>query len=325
MSQPTPGDVHVNGPLSQISIAYMQNASNFVADQVFPNIPVAKQSDVFYEYDRSFFNRDEMEVRAPGTETKGIGYAVSTTPYFAPVYGIHHDIPDQVRANADSAIGPDRDATNLVSMQALLRRERQWANTFFQPATWATDVASGLAWEAAGTPIEDIRLGKRTILLATGFEPNILVLGREAADILLDNATVVDRVIYGTQQGANGGSGVSTVGIPELAALLQLDRILVMNSIENTAEEGAAESNAMIATTLDALLCYAAPSPGLMTPSAGYTFSWNGLLGSGALGSRISRFRQEAIKSDRVEIEMAFDHQIISTDLGYFFDDVTSA
>lgn len=214
---------------------------------------------------------------------------------------------------------PDRDATNLVSMQAMLRRERQWASTFFLPSIWTTDQTAGSAWEAAGDPIKQIRAAKDTILLATGFEPNVLVLGSTAANHLLDNAAVVDRVIYGTQ------TQVSTVGIPELAALLQIDRILVMKSIENTAAEGAAESNAFIATPLDALLCYAAPSPGLMTPSAGYTFSWNGLLGSGAFGSRISRFRQEKIKSDRVEIEMAFDHQLISADLGYFFDDVTAA
>lgn len=319
MSQPTPGDVHVNGPLSQISIAYMQQASNFVADQVFPNISVSKQSDVFYEYDRTFFNRNEMAIRAPGTESKGIGYEVSTTPYFCPVYAIHHDIPDQVRANADAAIAPDRDATNLVTMQAMLQRETQWASTYFAAGIWGTDQTSGSDWDAMGDPIPQIRTGKRTVLAATGFEPNTLVLGRQAADLLLDNAAVVDRVIYGTQR------QVSTVGIPELAALLQLDKILVMNAIENTAVEGAAEVNAFVGTSLDALLCYSAPNPGLMTPSAGYTFSWTGLMGAGAMGGRIKRFRKEEIESDRVEMQMAFDHQLISAQLGYYFDDVTAA
>ena len=319
MSQPTQGDVHVNGPLTQISIAYMQQAGGFVADRVFPNIPVAKQSDLFYEYDRSFFNRNEMEVRAAGTKSKRIGYEVSTTPYFCPVYAIGHDIPDQVRANADAAIMPDRDATNLVTQQALIHREIQWAAQYFIPSIWTTDQTSGSAWEAAGDPIVQIRTAKRTVQAATGYVPNTLVLGREAADLLLDNAAVVDRGIYGPQQ------QVSTVGIPELAALLQLDRILVMDGIQNTAEEGVAEVNAFIGTGLDALLVYAAPTPGLMVPSGGYTFSWTGLMGSGAQGGRIKRFRDEQIESDTVEMQMSFDHQLISADLGYFYDDVTAA
>jgi hypothetical protein len=318
MSQPTQGDVHVNGPLTQISIAYMQSAMGFVADRVFPNIPVSKQSDVYYTYDRTFFNRNEMEVRAPGTRSKRIGYEVSTSPYFANVYAIGHDIPDQVRANADSVIGPDRDATMLVSQQAMLKREVEWASNYFGPSIWGTDQTSGSDWDAMGDPIPQIRAAKTAVLQATGVEPNTLVLGKGAADLLIDNAAVVDRVIYGAQQ------SVSVVRMPQIAALLEIDRIFVMSAIQNTAEEGAAESNSFIGTSLDALLCYAAPSPGLMTPSAGYTFSWTGMMGSGAMGGRIKRFRQEDIESDTVEIQMAFDQKLVAADLGYYFDDVTA-
>jgi hypothetical protein len=69
----------------------------------------------------------------------------------------------------------------------------------------------------------------------------------------------------------------------------------------------------------NALLAYVTPSAGIMTPSAGYTFSWNGLLGASALGSRISRFRLENIKSDRVELEAAWDQKLVAAELGYFF------
>ena len=42
---PSRGDVHVNRPLTNISIAFLQTQEAFVADRVFPNIPVTKQSD----------------------------------------------------------------------------------------------------------------------------------------------------------------------------------------------------------------------------------------------------------------------------------------
>ncbi|MFN9111239.1 MAG: hypothetical protein ACK5XN_14350, partial [Bacteroidota bacterium] len=77
---PTPGDVHVNAPLTNISIAFLQNAANFVATRVFPNIPVQKQSDRYYVYERGDFNRDEMQLRAPATASAGGGYTLDNTP-----------------------------------------------------------------------------------------------------------------------------------------------------------------------------------------------------------------------------------------------------
>ena len=38
-------DVHIDGPLSNISTAYMQEQTDFVAGRVFPVVPVEKQSD----------------------------------------------------------------------------------------------------------------------------------------------------------------------------------------------------------------------------------------------------------------------------------------
>lgn len=327
---PTPGDVHVNVPLSNISIAYMQNASNFIADQVFPNIPVQKQSDRYYTYDRGYFNRDEMEIRAPGTESKGSGYTVDSTPtYYAPVYAFHHDIPDERRANADSVLAPDSEATALVTQKALIKREKLFVSKFFAGSIWTNDldgVASApgngqvLQWnDANSTPIENIRAGKTTVLESTGFEPNTLVIGQRVLDALLDHPDIIDRVKYGQ----TAGRGAAQIDLSDLQALFKLDRIFVMKSVENTGKEGQSNSHSFIGGK-KALLCYSAPTPGLMTPTAGYTFSWNGLLGSGAQGSRIKRFRMEAISSDRVEIEMAFDQKLVAADLGYFFDTIVA-
>ncbi len=324
MSQPTPGDVHVNTPLSNISIAFMQNATNFIADKVFPNIPVAKQSDIYYLYDRGFFNRDEMAERAPGTESKGAGYEVSNDPYYAKVYALHHDIPDQRRANADSVFAPDREATDLVSGKALIKRERLWATAYFGTGIWTNERAgvasnpvagtSVLKWtDANSTPIEDIRAAKTLMLESTGFEPNTMTINQKVADALLDHPDIVDRVKYGQT-----APGAAQVDMSDLEALFKIPKILVMKAIVNTAKEGAANAHSFIGGN-NCLLSYAAPNPGIMTPTAGYTFSWNGFLGAGALGSRIKRFRKESIESDRVEIQMAFVQKKIAAELGFFF------
>lgn len=325
MSQPTQGDVHVNAPLTDISIAYIQSAAAFVAAQVFPNIPVSKQGDRYYTYERGDFNRDDMKVRSAGSESAGSGYTLDNTPtYYAPVYAFHKDIPDQVRNNSDAVLNPDREATEFVTQKALIRRERIWATNYFDTAKWTYEVAGVdsspgasevLQWDdASSDPIHDIRTGIATVLQSTGFKPNTLVLGYFTMLALIDHPDIVDRVKYGVA----GQQNISQVGLPELSMLFKIPRIFVMEAIYNTAAELQTNSHAFIGGK-HALLCYSAPAPGLMTPSAGYTFSWTGHLGAGAQGGRIKRFRMEPLASDRVEIEMAFDCKKVAADLGYFF------
>jgi hypothetical protein len=315
MSNPVPGDVHVNTPLTNISIAYLQDASSFVATRVFPNIPVSKQSDRYYTYDRGEFNRDEMEERAPGTESAGGSYDLDNTPtYFARVYAFHKDIPDPVRANSDAVLNPDREATEYVTHKALIKREKIWAANYFATGVWTNETTPANLWNtAASTPIEDVRLAKRTVLESTGFESNTLVLGKAVYDALVDHPDIVDRIKYGQTPG-----NPAMANIEALMKLFEIERIFVMKAIENTAAEKATASHSFIGGK-HALLCYSAPRPGLMTPSAGYAFSWIGFIGAGQEGNRIKRFRMEQIESDRVEIQMAFDLKKVAADLGYFF------
>jgi dihydrofolate reductase len=327
--QPTPSDVHVNTPLTNMSIAYIQQASDFIAAQVFPNIPVQKQSDLYFTYDRGMFNRDEMRERAPATESEGSGYTVdATSNYYARHYSFHHDIPDQVRSNADHPLSPDRDGTTLVTQKALIRREKIWVSKFFNSGIWAFDwagVAAGptgnqvLQWnDVNSNPIEDVRKFKRTMKESTGFEPNKLVLGRAVYDTLLDHPDFIDRVKYGQTSG-----GPAMISRNNMAALFEIDQILVMNAIENTAKEGLTNVHAFIGGK-KALLAYAPPSPSILTPSAGYTFSWTGLIGSGVEGNRIRTFRMEQLLSDRIEIDIAFDMKPVCLDCGFFLNTIVA-
>lgn len=326
---PTPGDVHVNAPLTNISVAMMQSASNFIGVRAFPNVPVAKQSDRYYTFDRGEFNRDEMRVRGPSTESSGGGYKVDNTPtYFCTVYAFHKDIDDQLRANADSALQLDREATQYITLKALIKREKIWAGAYFVPGVWTNEVLGVASAPTAGqllqwnnsssTPIESIRTAKRTVLQSTGFIPNKLVLGRPVYDTLLDHPEMIDRIKYGQTAGGPAKSSMQV-----LADLFEVDEILVSDAIENTAAEGATASHQFIMGK-HALLCYAASTPGLQTPTAGYTFSWNGYMGASGDGTRIKQFRMENLGADRVEIEMALACKLVSADLGYFFNGIVA-
>jgi len=322
MTNPTLSAVHVNTPLTNMSVAYSQKADLFVAHKVFPIVPVSKQSDLYFTYDKDDFRRSEAQLRAPGTESAGSGYRLdSAGNYYCSVKALHKDIDDQIRANADAVLNMDRDATEYITQQLMLKREKDWASAFFQTSTgWsgsttAGNITPGTKWDVAtSTPVADIQAQKDSILSKTGFMPNTLVLGSQAYSTLINSDDVVDRIKY-TQRGV--------LGTELLGAVVGVPRVFVCHAGENTAAEGATASNSFIMNTDDALLCYAAPAPSLMSASAGYTFTWSGYTGSQD-GWRISRFRMDHLRADRVEGELAYDQKLISLDLGCYFTNVTT-
>jgi hypothetical protein len=323
VAQPTGGDIHVNRPLSNISVAYQQNSQDFIADRVFPNVPVEQKSNVYYKYTKGAWFKTNAQKRAPATESAGTGWDVETDNYNAEVRAVHKDIADQDRANQDSPIiDLDRDATVFITRDILLRRELDWVTKYFATGIWhganpdQTGVAAApaanqfLQWnQSASTPIEDITAQRLRIAETTGYNPNTLVLGPRVWEKLKNHPEFLDRIKY-TQK------GIVTTDL--LAATLDIERVLIPMVVNNTAADGATDSFGF-GYGKAALLCYAAPSPGVLQPSAGYTFSWTGYLGASAGGSRIKRFRMEELASDRVEAELAYDQKVVSQDLGVFF------
>ena len=325
MPQPTSSQVHVDAILTNISVAYMQRSENFIADKVFPVVPVDKQSDKYFVYTKNDWFRDEAQVRSDGSESVGSGYNIATDTYYADVFAIHKDIGDQTRANADAPINVDREAAEFVTHRLLQRREQQFVTDFMSTGVWANDVAgvasgpsSGetIRWSTYATsdPIEDIEAGKASVLSTTGFEANTLVLGYEVFRQLKNHPDLVDRIKYTSSQ---------TITEDMLARMFDIDRVLVSKSVKATNAEGATGAYDFT-TGKTALLAHVAPSPGLLTPSAGYIMQWTGVSGGMGLTVGTSSFRLESLKATRVEAELAFDNKVVATDLGYLWSDIVA-
>jgi hypothetical protein len=315
MPQPTQSQVHVDAVLTNMSVAYQQEADNFIASRVFPTIPVAKQSDIYFTYTQGDFFRDQAKVRADGTESAGSGYGLSTASYSSQVWALHKDIGDQVRANSDSPLDPDMDATRFLTQQMLIRQERDWASNYFTTGVWDTDSTPSTLWSASGSdPIGDIEAGKNAILSNTGYLPNTLVLSYNTYSILKNHADFVDRYKY---------TSADSISAELLARIVEVDRIFVMKGVYNAAAEGATASYSQIGDK-DALLCYVAPQPGLMTVSAGYNMTWSGVGGGLGTSSAVSRFRMDHLRADRIEIQSAWDFKVVASPLGYFFSNAVA-
>lgn len=325
MTNPTLTDVHIDAALSNVSTAILQSPNGFIADKVFPKVPVQHKSNEYFTYPRGFFNRTQAAKRAPGTEAASKDYEINTDTYSCDVYGIKHKVPDQIRANTDAAINLDSEATTLVTHDLLIQRDVEWASTYFAGGVWSNDFDGVLTspganetvkWDqTSSTPVDDILEASDTIKGNTGIRPNTLVLQAQVFTALRRNADVIELI--------NGGT---TPNMPanamqeELARILGVDRVLIFDSTQATSEEGQTLTQGFIANKA-ALLCYAAPNPGLMTPTAGYTFSWDRYTG---FDVSIRNYREEKIRSDWIEGETAYDMKLVSADLGYFWDSIVA-
>ncbi|MFA6044766.1 MAG: major capsid protein [Phycisphaerales bacterium] len=314
MPQPTQNQVHVDALLTNISTAYIQSRTNFIADVVFPAVNVDKRSNKYATYTKADWFRDEAKKREAGAESAGGGYNLSSDSYFCDIYAFHKDVDDRTRDNADPGIDMNRDATEFVTQRLLLQREIQWASEFFVDAIWGTSYTPGNLWSSYTTsdPVGDVETGKTTILKNTGMEANTFALGYEVWTKLRHHPDVVDHFKYTSAQ---------SITQDMVAALLECGRIVIAKAIKNTGAEGGTAAYDFTHGK-HALLCHVAPTPGLLTPSAGYTFQWSGTGLQAPVV--IKNFRMEHLEADRIEGEAAYDFKLVATDLGYFFHSVVS-
>lgn len=317
--QPTQNQVHVDAILTNLSVAYIQDTDQFIADKVFPQVPVSKQSDSYYVYDKQAWFKDDAQLRPPSTESAGGGYSLSTETYNALVYAFHKDLDDRVMANYDNPLQPRRDSAELVAHKLMLKREYTFMDKFLKSGVWGTDVDLNTdpddQWSdyAESDPITFITQKRRDIYNETGFKPNRLLIGGEVWDSLKDHPEILDRVKY-TREAIDINPSL-------VARAFDLDDIVIAEGLYSNAAEGETDLDLTPFVDKKALLYYAPRRPSLLTPSAGYIFTWNGYTDN-AYAFNTSSFYMESIKSERIEGEMAYDQKVIGEDLGLFMENV---
>jgi len=333
----TPSQVHIDQPLTNLTLAYVQEQTNFIADKVFPLVGVERQSDKYYIYDRDNMNRKgDVQKLAPRTEVNRIGMSISNDSYFADVYGLGMDFDEQTLANEDAALDIRSAGSTTLMNRLMIHRENQFATTFFTSGVWGTDwagVADGDNDTAAevtnwddytnSTPIQDVTRLSRTIQLKSGgFKPNTMVVGKEVRDALINNPDILDRL--------NGGATVTNTAMvtnAKLAEIFEVENFYVMEAVENDSLEGVAESNSFIGGN-NVLLVHAPSSAGLMTPASGLTFAWNNIPGASNLGITVESFSDDALKrqqvAEHIQVKMAYDMKVVGADLGGFINSAIS-
>lgn len=322
MPDPSPQGGHYDAMLTNISVAYTQSDDSFIADKIFPIVPVEKASAQYFEYDRAAYFSNNVGPRPLGGRARQVGMKLSRNTYNCEEVALSAMIDDRERANQTDPFNIDRAKTKLLTAQHMINRDSVWATSYFKTGVWTGAVAGSATvsdtthetfWNLSNSnPIKRIETDRFGVRKLTGMEPNVLVIGTDVKIALGQHPDLIDRIKY-TQKGV--------VDLDLLAGYFGVNKVVVAQAVQNTADEGQTISNSWIFDSKSALLVYAAPEPALEAPSGGYIFAWNGLLGNGAFSpTAVEKMRLQPEHSDYLEVRASFDVRKIGADLGVFYN-----
>lgn len=328
MSNPLPRDVYVDPLMTNFSVSYQLNSGLFEARTVFPTVSVDEQSGIYAVYPRGHFMRNEMRVRPLGGTPEYIDHNVEYQNYRAEEFATGKKIDDRVRANSKrDPLAPDRNATALLSNNAIINWEESWAKNFFKPGVWTNEYRGVTSNPGDGEFLRFNQAGAQIVAFiqqlgddmeeATGYRPNRLTLGAKVYRTIVQDPEIIDRIKYSQQ-------GIVTAGL--LSTLFEVNSVNVARASSNKAKEGQADNIKRIADPRSFLLSYADTSGSVTTDTvtAGASFAWTGLIPgqTNALGGVITRGRLPEAYSDWLHIRQAFDQKVVAPDLAVFAYDV---
>jgi len=300
--------VHIDQALTQVSVAYRN--SQYVADSIFPVVPVTKQSNKYFIYSKDNF-RTLDDARRPGARANEIEWTLSTDTYYCEGHALAQAIPDELRANADQAIDVDVDTTEVLTDLIYLQREILVASkaTNASVITQSTALSGTSQWSdyTNSNPIQAIENQKATILKQIGRLPNSMLVSYPVFTALRNHPAIIDRFKY---------AQVGVIQPDHLKSVFNVDNFYIGSAIKNLAKEGATDNLDYI-WGKNALLFYRPPVAGRRTVSLGYQFTL--AFGSGDGGFLVKRYRDEARTSDVIELQLYFDAKIVAANAAYLW------
>lgn len=301
-------DLHIDGPLSRITTAYMNET--YIADQIFPIVPVNKETDIYYRWSKEDFLRVPNAERARGAAANRVTMSVSSDGYVAKQFSLAADIPLEDLANADDALDYEQSQALFVKDQLMLAYEDRVARMLINTSNVGSSVTLSANWDDESTkPIDTITAGKESIRQNTGRNPNLMIISGQVLSRLSKHPDIIEFV---RGRGDNRGGG--PVDATDIARAFRIPKILVGDNIKNTAAENFTGTYTDIWSTA-CILLHVAPNPGRMVPTYGYTFQWTpaGFPGQWAVDKYDNR--KEHTRS--IEVMHYQDEKIVATDLGY--------
>jgi hypothetical protein len=277
--------------LTNMSMAFFQAQSDYVAKSLFPMLPVQLSTASYYIFEKGDLARDNVRRKPAFGKVDPAVMSQHTETYKCDVDQVIVGLDqiqtlDFTRSKAPGVADPRRAKAKFIAEQMNTHLDILFAESYFKSGVWANEWTGSTSYSESsktfvkfnddnGDPIALFDNLKRIVKQNGRRTPNKLGLGINAFNALKNCPAVVERVKY-----SGSTENPATVNERVIAELLGISKVVVFESTFNAAAMGAADDMKFICDPNDALLVYATDTPAVDEPSAGYIFTWD-MLGDG--------------------------------------------
>lgn len=260
---------HIDKALTNLAVKGFAGRQGYIADALFPTVPVSKQSDRYFILDPDTYLRVANTRRAPGAAARLIEFRLTSDTYFCDNYALGTQTPMETLTNADLGGAMIRQNNTNLILDGLARdREVRVASI----VTSISNVGSGVALSGTSRwsdyvnsdPVGDINTAHAFIRGKTGLLANTMAIDFDTLVRLQHHPLIRDYTKY-TQSGP--------VPLSELQSLFRVSRIEVASGIQNGAKEGATSSMTNIWGNFCSIM-HIEPASSMETATFGLAFNW---------------------------------------------------
>lgn len=293
---PTISQVRVSVPLTNLAIKY--KLPNFVADKVFPRMPVSKDAGQYYVFDRAELD-DYETLRGPASVSNEVTWTLSRETFLADKHSLSHVLADEVIDLADVAVRPRRRTVEVLTGILQTEWERRVQAIAQNVANVCGSATPATGWNAATgqTPEADVALAKETILTASGIMPNSILLNEQVENALLR--------YFKNNFFTDYKEAIAAWRLPDKLWNLNVVRA---HARYNTAAKGQVAVYGRVWND-GVLVYYSEPSPSLEALSFGYTFTYKNFY--------VKQFRLDEREAWKYEVTHYQDECLTCSNCGY--------
>ena len=226
-------------PLESLSIRAANEATDFIADEIFTPVIVGKDAVKVYQYDTSNFRSVETR-KASGAEADLVDYGVFTTDRSPVLNKLAGEFDPADAKNFDLPVAQlEQDTALNIMDKLLLSREIQMATKVLTTTNYPSDLtatlSAGSTWlDSAGDPEGNAATARAAVKTRSGKVPNAAALSWTTFEKLRAAPYFIDRMKY-TSASASGDEFRNM-----LAAWLGVKDLFVCRAQKNTNLEGNA-------------------------------------------------------------------------------------
>lgn len=316
--------VHVDAALGNVSVAYT-NPGFVFQQEVFPVVPVDKQSDIYFKFSKQQF-RSYPDTKRPGADVNELPIDLDARGfYFCDGHALDSSQPDETVANADPGADLDIETTLKVTEAVRLNEEVNGAALLSTTNISQNTTLSGTSqWSdfVNSDPFLAVDQKKSTIEQSTGVMPNRILMSRYTFLTLRNHPKLIDRVKY-TSNGLR-----TPLTADQLAEAFDVEKVVIAAGLKQANPEGRADSLSYIHGK-NVVLYYKPARPGKRQVALGYTFVWmvevapngrmQGNITSQAGGFLVRRYRWERRRSDIIGVEYYYDQRFVDSNCAYLW------